>query len=138
MMNKPVTPRLKKIKVKEVVEYAGHSISANGAVNFTVKASYSELVNTIQVCQMLNNDIVIRSKAAGESPMVLGMFRVKNITIDGDGESKIKFTGLSMSVEIDNLNRLPLNDEGVRLFQLMMEAEVEIECDEENEDGEDW
>ena len=45
------------VKVKEVVKYGGHSLSANGSVNFTLKASYSELTNTIQLMQMLNNDV---------------------------------------------------------------------------------
>ena len=46
-----------KVKVKEVVKYGGHSLSANGSVNFTLKAQYSELSNTIQLMQMLNNDV---------------------------------------------------------------------------------
>ena len=50
------------IKVREVVKYAGHSLSANGSVNFTLKASYSELTNTIQLMQMLNNDVFIKAK----------------------------------------------------------------------------
>ena len=37
------------IKVKEVVRYGGHSLSANGSVNFTLKASYSELTNSVQI-----------------------------------------------------------------------------------------
>ena len=42
------------IKLKQVVKYNGHSISANGAVNFNVVASYSELVKTIELTQLLN------------------------------------------------------------------------------------
>lgn len=45
------------VKVKEVVKYGGHNLSANGSVNLTMNASYSELVNSIQVSQMLNNDV---------------------------------------------------------------------------------
>lgn len=136
-MNKPVT--VKEIKVKEVVEYAGHSISANGAVGFTVKASYSELVNTIKMTQMLNNDVSIKAKAPGAKAMKLGIFRVKNITIDDDGESKVKFAGLTDSVEVDNLNKLPLNDSDNKQFQILVEAEVELEDDDdENGEGEDW
>ena len=45
------------IKVKEVVKYHGHSLSANGSVNLTFKAGYSELTKTIQTFQMLNNDV---------------------------------------------------------------------------------
>lgn len=139
-MNKPVESAeadVVEIKIKEVVEYAGHSISANGAVNLTVKAGYSELPNSIQMCQLLNNDVTIKAKAPGAKAMMLGMFRVKNINIEDDGESKLKFAGLSQSVEVDNLNRLPLNDSDTKQFQILVEAEVEIER-EDDEEGDDW
>ena len=60
-----------KVKVKEVVKYGGHSLSANGSVNFTLKAQYSELSNTIQLMQMLNNDVSIKAKIPGGSPCLL-------------------------------------------------------------------
>ena len=66
---------MKQIRVREVVKYGGHSLSANGSVNLTLKADYSELVNTIQVQQMLNNDVSIKAKLPGGKPMRLGMFR---------------------------------------------------------------
>lgn len=132
-MNKPTETDVIEIKIKEVVENAGYSISANGAVNFTVKAKYSELPNTMQMCQLLNNDVFIKAKSPGVKAMALGMFRVKNINIEDDGESKIKFAGLAQSVEVNNLNKLPLNDSDDKLFQIMVLAEVEMEADEEEE-----
>ena len=122
---------MKQIKVKQVVKYGGHSLSANGSVNFTLKAAYSELVNTIQAMQMLNNDVVIKAKVPGSKPMKLGMFRIKQITIDGDGESTIKFNGLNDYIEMDNLNILPTNGDENKMFTVMMEADVEEE-DESN------
>lgn len=119
------------IKVKEVVKYAGHSLSANGSVNFTLKASYSELTNTIQLMQMLNNDVVIKAKLPGGKPMKLGMFRIKQIVIDGDGESTLKFNGLNDYIEMDNLNVLPLNNDENKEFVIVAEAEIE------NEEGEE-
>ena len=119
------------IKVKEVVKYAGHSLSANGSVNFTLKASYSELTNTIQLMQMLNNDVVIKAKLPGGKPMKLGMFRIKQIVIDGDGESTLKFNGLNDYIEMDNLNVLPLNNDENKEFVVVTEAEIE------NEEGEE-
>lgn len=119
------------IKVKEVVKYAGHSLSANGSVNFTLKASYSELTNTIQLMQMLNNDVVIKAKLPGGKPMKLGMFRIKQIVIDGDGESTLKFNGLNDYIEMDNLNVLPLNSDENKEFVVVAEAEIE------NEEGEE-
>lgn len=119
------------IKVKEVVKYAGHSLSANGSVNFTLKASYSELTNTIQMMQMLNNDVIIKAKLPGGKPMKLGMFRIKQIVIDGDGESTLKFNGLNDYIEMDNLNVLPLNSDENKEFVVVAEAEIE------NEEGEE-
>lgn len=115
------------IKVKEVVKYGGHSLSANGSVNFTLKAAYSELTNTIKLMQMLNNDVNIKAKIPGGNPMKLGMFRIKQIVIDGDGESIIKFNGLNDYIEMDNLNLLPMNNDDNKEFSVMMEAEIEEE-----------
>lgn len=122
---------MKQIRVREVVKYGGHSLSANGSVNLTLKADYSELVNTIQVQQMLNNDVNIKAKLPGGKPMRLGMFRVKSTTIDGDGESTLKFNGLNDYIEMDNLNLLPTKGSGDEMFVVMMEADVEEEDDED-------
>ena len=126
---------MKQIKVKQVVKYGGHSLSANGSVNFTLKAAYSELVNTIQAMQMLNNDVVIKAKVPGSKPMKLGMFRIKQITVDGDGESTIKFNGLNDYIEMDNLNILPTNGDENKMFTVMMEADVGEE--DESDGGEE-
>lgn len=126
---------MKNIKVKQVVVYGGHSLKANGAVDFTLKAAYSELVNTIQMMQMLNNDVDIKAKLPGKKAMKLGMFRIKQIVIDGDGESILKFNGLNDHIEMDNLNLLPLNTEDDKEFAVLMEAEIEEE-EEGEEDGE--
>lgn len=125
-----------KIKVKEVVKYGGHSLSANGSVNFTLKAMYSELTNTIQLMQMLNNDVSIKAKIPGGSPMKLGLFRIKQITICGDGESTIKFNGLNDYIEMDNMNLLPLNSDENKEFTVLMEADIETDEMEDIENGE--
>lgn len=119
------------IKVKEVVRYGGHSLSANGSVNFTLKAQYSELSSSIKLMQMLNNDVNIKAKIPGGKAMKLGIFRVKQIVVDGDGESVLKFNGLNDYIEMDNLNMLPLNDSDTKEFVVLMETEIE----EEDEDG---
>jgi hypothetical protein len=123
-----------KIKIKQVVEYSGHNISANGSVNLTLKAMYSDLPETIKLMQLLNEDIRIAAKIAGEKkPKPLGSFRIKNITVDGDGESKLKFNGITEYVELDNLNTLPLNDEDIKQFQVMYVADVEMEGGDDSE-----
>lgn len=119
------------IKIKQIVKYDGHNISPNGAVHLTVKAAYSELPRTIELNQLLNNDIDIKAKLPGESkPMKLGRFRIKQILIDGDGESKLKFDGLKDYVEVDNLNLLPLNTDNVTEFAVQYFADVEVEDEE--------
>lgn len=125
------------VKVKEVVKYGGHSLSANGSVNFTLKAQYSELPNTIKLMQMLNNDVNIKAKVPGGKPMKLGFFRVKQIVIDGDGESTIKFNGLNDYIEMDNLNLLHLNTDENKEFVVLMEADIETDEMEETDDGEE-
>ena len=118
------------IKVKEVVKYGGHSLSPNGSVNLTLKAAYSELTNSIMLTQLLNNDVTIKAKVPDSKVMKLGMFRVKAINVDGDGESVLKFNGLNDYIEMDNLNALPLNDSDVKEFAVMFEAEIEEEGEE--------
>ncbi len=122
------------IKVKQVVTYGGHSMSANGSVNLTLKSAYSELTKSVQQLQMLNNDVNIKAKLPGGKPMKLGAFRIKQIAIDGDGESVLKFNGISDYIEMDNLNLLPLNSDDNKEFVVMMEAEIESEDEEEVED----
>lgn len=120
------------VKVRQVVKYDGHSLSSNGSVNFKLRASYSELVNSIKLMQMLNNDVTIKAKVPGSKVMKLGIFRIKQIVIDGDGESKITFNGLNDFIEMDNLNLLPLkNSEETNEFQVLYESNIE---DEENEE----
>lgn len=122
------------IKVKEVVKYGGHSLSANGSVNFTLKAAYSEITNSIKLLQMLNNDVNIKAKIPSGKPMKLGMFRIKQVIFDGDGESTIKFNGLNDYIEMDNLNLLPLNSDDNKEFVVLMEAEIEEEEEEDVEE----
>ncbi len=123
------------VKVQEVVKYGGHNLSANGSVSLTLNASYSELVNTIQVSQMLNQDVSIKAKLPGKKAMMLGMFRVDNINIYSDGESRIKFKGVSDYVEMDNLNNLPLRDEDISEFKVLLEADIEEEVTTDDGDS---
>ncbi|MBQ0112171.1 MAG: hypothetical protein KBT03_03485 [Bacteroidales bacterium] len=125
---------MRDVKIRMVVEYGGHNCSANGSVNLTVKAMYSELVNTIQLQQMLNNDVTIKAKMPSAKPVKLGMFRIASTTIDGDGESKIKFNGINDYIEMDNLNLLPTNKSDDKQFVILVEAEIEEEDDEDGEE----
>jgi len=121
---------MKKIKIREVVGYNGHNVKANGIVLLNLKAMYSELVKTIQVLQLLNNDVKI-SVVKGKSEESLGMFRVKNVNISDDGESILKFETLAEAAEMDVINSL-VGKEGE--FVINMFAEVDLEDDEADED----
>lgn len=121
---------MKKIKIREVVGYNGHNVKANGIVLLNLKAMYSELVKTIQVLQLLNNDVKI-SVVHGKSEESLGMFRVKNVNISDDGESVLKFETLAEAAEMDVINSL-VGKEGE--FVINMFAEVDLEDDEADED----
>lgn len=126
------------VKVRETVQYGGHSLRASGAVDITFAADYSELTNTVQVMQMLNNDVTIKAKVPGAKAMRLGTFRVKSITVADDGTSKLKFNGLNDFIEMDNLNSLPLKTDDVSLFAIMMEAVLDLEDDEGGDGDGGW
>lgn len=113
------------IDVKEVVSYKGHSIKANGNVDLSFSAMYSEITSSIKVLQMLNNDVNVYAKKPNEKAIALGMYRIKEVKFDDDGESTIKFNSIDTSVELDNLAKIITSDQ----FQIRMVAEVE----EENE-----
>lgn len=113
----------KKVIVKEVVNYKGHSVKANGSVDLSFSAMYDELTNTIQCLQMLNNDVDIVAKLPNEKAFELGMYRIKSVMFDGDGESTIKFNSLDQNVELENLGKIITNEK----FQIRMVAMVELE-----------
>lgn len=121
-----------KITVKEVVSYKGHSIKANGNLDITFTAMYSELTNSIEVLQLLNNDVKIIAKLPGEKAKSLGTFNVKNVTFDGDGQSVLKFTSLCEFVELENINDLVSQEN----FQVKIEGDVELEDGEGEKENE--
>lgn len=118
---------MKEIKIKEMVQYAGHSIKGNGSIDINFNARYSELVNSIQLLQMLNNDIQIAVKIGSDKPFKIGSFRLKNVVIDDDGESKLKFNSIIDSVELEAINNMVVTDE----FTICMKALIEEEEDEQ-------
>ena len=133
---------MKKIRIKEFVRYNGHNVKSNTTVSLNFKAMYSELTKTIQVLQLLNNDVKI---TAGDKP--LGTFRVKNVSVSDDGESTLKFESMADAVEMDNLNSLiNLENEVAIVMESVVDLEdgneeVEEEDDDEVEDDtedEEW
>lgn len=115
------------LKLEQIVTYFGHSLTASGSVNLNFKASYSNLKETILLTQMLNNDVEILCKIPGQKAKRLGIFLVKKITIDDDGESKLTFNGLNDFIEMNALNELPLRDADITEFKVLYRAEIEHE-----------
>lgn len=123
------------VKIKQVVNYSGHNVKTNGSVDLTFKAKYDELTNSMQVLQMLNNDVNITTKIPGiKKPIPLGMFRVKSVNFDGDGESTLKFNSIVDNVEMNNINSIICKEE----FQVLLSADIELEEEEEESDDEEW
>ena len=123
------------VKIKQVVNYSGHNVKTNGSIDLTFKAKYDELTNSMQLLQMLNNDVNIVTKIPGiKKPIQLGMFRVKSVTFDGDGESTLKFNSIVDNVEMNNINSIVCKEE----FQILMSADVELEDEDEEENDEEW
>lgn len=122
----------KKIELKAVGQYNGHQAKPSGSVDLNIVCEYSELTNTIPMLQLLNNDINLAVKKAGEKPFKLGIFRLQQINFDHDGQAKIKFNSTNDFVEIDNLNKLIPMEKGER-FTIKLNSVVELE-DETDED----
>ena len=118
----------KQIRIKLVASYKGHNISANGGVSLTLSCRYSELIHSIKVIQLMSNNIEVRVKThEDKKPKSLGSFMLKQFIVDGDGESKIKLSGLADYIEVDTLNSLPFANEEINEFQVMLISNIELE-----------
>lgn len=112
------------VKIQVVGKYNGHDVKPSGAINFNLKCEYGELVNYIQTIQMLNNDIGIVVKLPNEKPFKIGVFRLNNLTVNGDGEGKLKFNSMTDFVEMNNLNKLAANADEQFLVRLVADIEL--------------
>lgn len=115
------------LKTTAVAQYKRHSLNENGSVSLNLKFKYDQLVNVIQLMQMFSNDVQVTVKIPGVSVYKLGMFRIKSITVDGDGESVVKLNGLNDYVEVNHLNDIVTKD----LFQVRFVTTVEEEDNNE-------
>ena len=100
---------MKKIKIKLEVQYDGHSIKKNGSVDLRFKSPYSELVKSLELLQLINCNINIKAKVNNVN-YEIGTFYLNNLSVDRDGESKIKFNTELENVEMNNLNNLTERD----------------------------
>ena len=116
----------KKIDFKVVAKYNGHQVKPSGAVDLNLVCEYGEMRNTIQLLQLLSNDIKLSVKKPSEKPFKLGTFRLQALNYDHDGQAKIRFNSMTDFVEVDELNRL-IPDEKEDRFVVRFAAEVELE-----------
>lgn len=117
-----------KADLKFVANYNGHNIKKNGSVALTVTCDYDELTNSVQLIQMLNNNIKVSAKVPDiEKVLKLGEFSLKSFNISHDGTSKITFNSTVDYAEIENLSKIVIDEK----FRVRCEAEIEVEDEEE-------
>ncbi|MCX7924157.1 MAG: hypothetical protein N3B21_19435 [Clostridia bacterium] len=119
----------KEIKVRSLAKYNGHSLKNNKAVDLGLKFAYEELPNYIKLIQFLNENTTITIKRGNNPPQKLGIFMVKEIKIDHDGEGVVKFNSQLDHVEADEITTIV----GDEIFKVMFEAKAE----EVEEDGDE-
>lgn len=122
----------KAIQTKVVGRYKGHNVTANKNVNISFVCGYDQLTSYIQLIQFLNIDVDVIAKLPDEKPMKLGIFRVKDVKIDHDGEGVLKFNGMDDFVDTDAINKLV----GSELIQIRFKGIVELEDDDYEDDDE--
>jgi len=120
-----------KLDVTMVSEYGGHSCKSNSNVDLTLLQEYGELTKALQIVPMMNADVKVMVKIPGSKAGSVGTFMLKQIIVDGDGQSKIKLNSDIDSVELETLNALVQQEK----FQIRCLATVELE--ENGPDG-DW
>ena len=122
---------MQNVKIKTVASYGGHNVNQAGSVSLKLVFSYDTITKYIQAIQMLNENVNLLAVINGEK-IKLGSFMINSINIDQDGAGKIKFNSQLDYVEIDNISKLINSD----LFKIMLQAEIDVEENEEEENAE--
>ena len=122
---------MQSVKIKTVASYGGHNVNQAGSVSLKLVFSYDTITKYIQAIQMLNENVNLLAVINGEK-IKLGSFMINSINIDHDGAGKIKFNSQLDYVEIDNISKLINSD----LFKIMLQAEIDVEENEEEENAE--
>ena len=123
---------MQNVKIKTVASYGGHNVNQAGSVSLKLVFSYDTITKYIQAIQMLNENVNLLAVINGEK-IKLGSFMINSINIDHDGAGKIKFNSQLDYVEIDNISKLINSD----LFKIMLQAEIDVEENEEEENEEE-
>lgn len=118
---------MQSLKIKIKMNYGGHSVNNSGIVNLNLSCSYEELTNVIQLFQLINTDVTLLIKQEGKTNK-LGVFTIKNISVNNNGESKIKLSSLVDAVNLSYISDI-IDKE---LVKVCFASEIEVE-EEENE-----
>lgn len=125
---------MEKVKCILEAQYDGHHIKGNGDLDLNFKMPYSELLSVIKITQMINTNINVSARIANKKPFKLGTFMMKNISIDREGESKVRFNSEVNTVEMENFVSLAEKDQ---IIKLMCEASIPEENDSDDDDDEE-
>lgn len=130
---------MEKVKCIMEAQYNGHYIKGNGDLDLNFKLPYSELINVLKLTQMIGTNIKIAAKIGKKEVFELGTFMLKNISIDREGESKIKFNSEVSTVEMENFINLAEKDQIIKLRceANVLEEEDPMEDDEDEDEEED-
>lgn len=127
----------KNVEVDVVCTFAGQSMNANGTTSVSFGARYDELVNVMQLCQLMSNDVTIIATVPGSDPVNLATyFRLQEIKISGDGSSVMKFKGSTSFADNDMISSLPNKQSDIQQFRVKFKAIIELE--DEPVDTDDW
>lgn len=127
----------KNVEVDVVCTFAGQSMNANGTTSVSFGARYDELVNVMQLCQLMSNDVTIIATVPSSDPVNLATyFRLQEIKISGDGSSVMKFKGSTSFADNDMISSLPNKQSDIQQFRVKFKAIIELE--DEPVDTDDW
>lgn len=119
---------MEEVKLKTEGTYFNHNVKKNKSIDLVIKLPYSELTNYIQSIQMLNENVEVVARISSDKPMPLGSFMINNISIDNDGEGKLKLNSQLDFVDADAINKLAMrNDEPLKL---MLKCKIEDDGEE--------
>lgn len=129
----------KNVDVGIVCTFAGQSMNSNGTTSISLGARYDELVNVMQLCQLMSNDITIVASVPGSDPVTLATyFRLQEIKISGDGSSVMRFKGSTSFADNDMISGLPNKQSDIQQFRVNFSSVVEIEDDTDDVESDDW
>ena len=119
------------IKLKMVGYYNGHAIKTNKIIDLSFKFKYDEeIVNVIKLLQLINENIEVGIKANGNI-IRLGLFQIKNISFDKNGECNLKL--FSQIDYVENLNINYIVDDGP--ITVLFKSKITESEDEINENN---